>query len=187
MSDQVAEVTPLASRMGKAVVMEDPDLSAAARPEPQANIAPDVIVDVTCPSCATPARVNTTRREADDFCVQCEYPLFWAVERPAPTAASGLTDTGLRRLPGTAGRAVLAFLNCPVCTEPNPPASVHCSRCGSELRPAAVVAVVEPEPVPEPVVELVPARRRNWWVIGLAAATVLALLVLALVLLLDQG
>ncbi|MCU1593826.1 MAG: hypothetical protein JWO12_1218 [Frankiales bacterium] len=163
-----------------------PDLAAPDWPSAPANIAPDVVVEVVCPSCGTPARVNTTRREADDFCVQCEYPLFWAVERPAPSLSSLGADTGLRRLPGTAGRAVLAFLNCPVCTEPNPPAAVHCARCGSELRPAEVA--VAPEPEPEPVVEqVVEAPGRNWWLIGLAAAVVLALLVLIAVLGLDAS
>jgi hypothetical protein len=138
-----------------------PDLMAATDTPPDASpaallpavVTVDLPVDVVCPSCGTPARVDGVRREAADFCATCDYPLFWAVERH-PAALNEGSDTGLRRLPGTAGRASLAALRCPSCTEPNAPAATHCARCGAELRPAPVVVELPPPP-PEPEPEVV--------------------------------
>lgn len=146
---------------------------------------PDLVVDVECPTCGTPARIDANRRDAEDFCVTCDFPLFWAVERSVVLAAPDTGDTGLRRLPGTAGRTTLSFVSCPGCTEPNVPSAVQCTRCAANLHPIA-----GPLPVPVVVadapVELVEEpTSRNWWWLALAIATALALLVLLLVLLLN--
>jgi predicted RNA-binding Zn-ribbon protein involved in translation (DUF1610 family) len=138
-------------------------------------------VDVTCPSCGVVGRVYGSRRASGDFCRNCDYPLFWAVERVAP-APQEVADSGLRRLPGTAGRAALASLRCPACTEPNKPSAHLCVRCGADLRPVAPVVVVaeepEIEPMPEPVRGFWP-----WWAWAVAVVTMVAALGTALLVL----
>jgi hypothetical protein len=149
------------------------------------GVVADVLVQVVCPSCQRAAEVNASRRNAEDFCRTCDYPLFWAVRNAADSPRPGGADTGLRRLPGTAGFASLAFVPCPSCTEPNAPRAVRCVRCNAEMHPAAVVApapVVEP-PAPEEVVVAPPGH--NWWLLATAAAAVLGLIVLGLLLLND--
>jgi predicted RNA-binding Zn-ribbon protein involved in translation (DUF1610 family) len=131
-------------------------------------------VDVTCPSCGRMARIDAARRDAADFCATCDFPLFWAVERVPLPGGQAVGDSGLRRLPGTVGRAALASLACPVCTEPNAPSAVHCVRCGNELRPRPVV-VAAPAP-PPPVVVQEPEPRRVWWPYVLAGFVVVTIL-----------
>ena len=123
--------------------------------------------ELICPSCGHTATVDPARRDARDFCASCDYPLFWAVDRPAPTPAD-VSDSGLRRLPGTAGRAALAALQCWSCTERNDPHATTCSRCGADLHPVA--AAPEPEPEPETVVLAEPEERLEVWPYVLAAA-----------------
>lgn len=132
-------------------------------------------VSVECPSCGTTGRVDYARRDAQDFCAVCDFPLFWSRDR-VPVADDGPGDgSALRRLPGTAGRAALASLLCPSCTEPNPPSGEFCVRCGSPLRPVAEPAPIwEPEPQLEP--EAVPEPAFRWW--PYVAASVAALVVL---------
>lgn len=140
-------------------------LPAVAGPAPALTTRTDAIVvgppaaptptDITCPSCGTVSYFTELGRDAGGFCRECDFPLFWArVGRPQVEQGPG-GDAGLRRLPGTAGRVALATIDCPVCTEPNPVAAAICIRCGSELRPAPVVAAPAPPPVvmpaPEPV------------------------------------
>ena len=72
-----------------------------------------------------------------------------------------------------------------VCAETISPADAACARCQAVLRPAAVL-LAEPVLVPVAQVEVVVPHRRNWWLIGLSAAALLALVVLGLVLLLND-
>jgi hypothetical protein len=128
---------------------------------------------VTCPECATTAMITLNRREASDFCRNCDFPLFWtpsAIQREADGATSAET---LRRLPGTGGRATVASVPCPHCSEPNSVAAVLCSRCGLPM------IVPEPEPIPEPVAYVPPpapvvveepAKTVPWWVWALIAS-----------------
>jgi hypothetical protein len=166
-------------------VAEVPAIELAPPAAPPAVVVADLTVDVVCPGCGTAARVDGVRRESEDFCATCDYPLFWAVERHAAALNEG-SDTGLRRLPGTAGRASLAALRCPSCTEPNAPSAVLCARCGAELRPAPVVVVAPPpEPEPEIVVEVVAPPLPwwlSWWALGGAIALVLLVDVVVLLL-----
>ncbi len=118
---------------------------------------------VTCPECGQVATVDMARRQADDFCTSCDFPLFWARGQVIPT---GGEDSGasLRRLPGTVGRAATAALICPHCAEPNPPAGEICIRCSLSLHP---VEIAEPEPVvfvplPPPPAAM-PERTFDWW------------------------
>src|SRR5690606_25394702 len=115
----------------------------------------------------------------------CDYPLFWA-RSTLVTAGGGGTDadTGLRRLPGTAGRTTVATRTCWACQEPNLLAAAVCVRCGSDL--AGPPTVPPPPPEPEPVVavveEVIVARPSPWPWILLAVLFVAGLVVLALVL-----
>ena len=125
-----------------------PDVGGPTR----AALATDL---VTCPECGPMATVDMARRQAEDFCTNCDYPLFWA--RGTVIAPSG-QDTGasLRRLPGTVGRAATASLLCPHCGEPNSPTAEICVRCALSMHPVEV-----PEPARPPSSCRSPSRSRN--------------------------
>jgi hypothetical protein len=138
---------------------------------------------VTCPECGTVATVALTRREASDFCAQCDYPLFW-------TPSKILLDTGttsgdsLRRLPGTSGRVTVGSVACPHCAEGNLLTAQTCVRCGGLMDPPAPeVVVAAPPPAPAPPPE--PERRTPVWV-WVVAGTTLVLLVALVVFLLTR-
>jgi len=78
----------------------------AALPDQRTASATDV---VTCPECGQLATVNMARRSADDFCRNCDFPLFWA-KGTVITPEGQETRASLRRLPGTVGRAGTASL-----------------------------------------------------------------------------
>jgi hypothetical protein len=136
---------------------------------------------VTCPSCGTTAQVTLNRRESVDFCRNCDYPLFWTPSKIFRDPAD-MGDDSLRRLPGTVGRATLAALPCPTCSEPNALSAEICVRCGSpmhlvveEAPPPPPVVVEAPPPAPEPV------KKVAWWVwamLVLGAVALVALIVL---------
>ncbi|MEP6562559.1 MAG: hypothetical protein ABJD68_15975, partial [Nakamurella sp.] len=122
---------------------------------------------------------DMARRQADDFCKRCDFPLFWA--RGTVIAPDGEeSGASLRRLPGTVGRAATAALICPHCSEPNSPAALICIRCALSLRP---VEIPEPEPVqiaaPEPEPEPEPVRGFDWWWIVAIVTVVIALALVA--------
>lgn len=171
------------------VVVDDTGPAALPQHEPESTVvavggAPTTGELVTCPECGTSAGVTLNRREAADFCRNCDYPLFWT-----PTVVlrnyAGSTEDSLRRLPGTVGRATVASLSCPHCAEPNAVSATVCVRCNRLLHPPP-----EPPPPPEPVYvpppppepEYVePERGIPWWVwliVGLVAAVVIAFIVL---------
>ncbi|MEY2450510.1 MAG: hypothetical protein QOD92_84 [Acidimicrobiaceae bacterium] len=140
--------------------------------------------EITCPSCGTVSHFEQLRREAEEFCRTCDYPLFWAksTEFGNGSAADGSGES-LRRLPGTAGRAVGASIDCPECTEPNPFANTICIRCGSELRPVPPepVIILPPPPPPPPEPEPEPEPTRNWLpiIVGVTALIIVLVLILA--------
>jgi hypothetical protein len=137
---------------------------------------------VTCPECGTQARVALNRRRSEDFCPRCDFPLFWT---PSQIVSGGTTpeESGLRRLPGTAGRVTVASRACPHCAESNQVSALTCVRCGGLMDPpepvVPVAAPAPPPPAPEP-----EPRRTPWWVwagLGLTLALlVVVILVLAL-------
>jgi hypothetical protein len=147
-----------------------------AAPAPPGQAEP-----VTCPECGTSAVVTLNRRDAADFCRNCDFPLFWTPSAILREAGSAAADASLRRLPGTVGRATLASFGCPHCAEPNPLSAQACVRCGLPLH---VTAPPPPPPTvlaPPPVAVAPPERRIPWWVwafLGfvLVAATVLIVL-----------
>ena len=160
---------------------------AAAMPDPRTTGATDV---VTCPECGQLATVNMARRSADDFCRNCDFPLFWA--KGTVIAPEGQeTGASLRRLPGTVGRAATASLICPHCAEPNSPTAEICVRCALSLHPVDIPEP-EPEPEPEPIIvfrpdpepEPEPGPGFDWWwvVAGVMALIAVALIVLLVVL-----
>ena len=148
-------------------------------PDERTAAATDV---VTCPECGQLATVNMARRSADDFCRNCDFPLFWA-KGTVITPEGQETGASLRRLPGTVGRAATAALLCPHCAEPNSPTAEICVRCALSLHP---VDIPEPEPepliafapLPEPEPEPEPAPKFDWWWV---VAVVMAVIAVALI------
>jgi hypothetical protein len=109
--------------------------------------------EITCPGCGTVSHFEELRRSSTEFCRSCDYPLFWARSTLVGARAGEVDgDTGLRRLPGTAGRTTVATVTCWACQEPNLVAATICVRCGSDL---AGPPAPEPAPEPAPVVEVV--------------------------------
>lgn len=135
---------------------------------------------VTCPGCGSVGLVDLARREASDFCPSCDFPLFWTPSRVIALDGPPPEDSGLRRLPGTAGHAALASLACPSCTEPNPPTGLTCLRCGAPLHPVPV-AEPEPELIPLHEPEPEPEHHWRWWPLAVAAGLAIVALVLLLV------
>jgi hypothetical protein len=155
-------------------------LTAVPAPEP-----PEATELVTCPECGRTATVTLNRREARDFCLGCDYPLFWTPSAVLRDPSTATADDSLRRLPGTVGRATVASQPCPHCNEPNRLTAVTCVRCGLPMQLAAPAPQPEPvylPPPPPPEPEPEPERGVPWWVWALLAfgtAATLVLIVLA--------
>lgn len=131
---------------------------------------------VTCPECGTVAMVALTRRESDDFCVQCDYPLFWT---PSKVVLDSGTTAGesLRRLPGTSGRVMVGSTPCPHCAEGNLLTAEICARCGGQMNPPAPAPVVAAAP-PPPAAVVEPKKPIPWWVWVIGGTTLLLLIAL---------
>ena len=140
---------------------------------------------VTCPECGTVAQVTLNRRESRDFCRNCDYPLFWTPNKVFYDRSDG-SEESLRRLPGTVGRATVASLACPHCSEPNALTAQTCVRCGRpmhlvEAPPPPPAPVVAPPPPPAPAPP--PDKGVSWWVwlvLGIGAAALITLVILIL-------
>ncbi len=133
---------------------------------------------VTCPECGEMATVDAGRRNSQDFCRNCDFPLFWA--RSTVVLPSGEeTGASLRRLPGTVGRAATAALMCPHCGEPNSPVAQNCVRCLLSLHPVEVAAAPIFIPQPDPVMLPVPIGRDYplWWIL-LVSSCLLAIVLI---------
>jgi uncharacterized paraquat-inducible protein A len=94
---------------------------------------------ITCPQCSLVTDLPVIQRSADEFCVKCDFPLFWASAATTVGPAVESTDANLRRLPGSGGRRTVGAKTCPTCGERNPLTGTHCIRCGNPLE------IVEPE------------------------------------------
>lgn len=112
------------------------------------------MITITCPDCGNAAMFETMRRGADEFCPNCDFPLFWAKNDLPTGSLGGLVDATRRRLPGAGGRATIGTRVCPECAELNRLSATHCIRCGADLDPPPPLP--PPEPEPEPVVVVVP-------------------------------
>lgn len=158
-------------------------------PPPTAEDQPTIVItetkgarrEVVCPECGTTATITINRREAEDFCRRCDFPLFWTPSAVVLDSATGPASDALRRLPGTAGRVTVGKLDCPHCHESNPVTETHCLRCQGDLHPvlppapaAPVILAPPPEPEPEPV------ARTPWWVWVGVALTLLLFLALVI-------
>jgi hypothetical protein len=142
--------------------------------------------DVTCPSCGTVSHFDQMRRDAQEFCRRCDYPLFWVRTSDEPIGPASEGDVGLRRLPGAGGRQVVASMGCPSCNEPNLYSAALCIRCGADLHPAPVmptVVVVETPPPPPPAPEPEPPIGPIWpyYVALIGVPVVLALILLSII------
>ena len=163
-------------RIGVVTVQSASSFPVSAGPT-RAALATDL---VTCPECGQMATVDMARRQAEDFCRNCDYPLFWASSTViAPSGEE--TGASLRRLPGTVGRAATASLLCPHCGEPNSPAAEICIRCALSLHPVEIpepepVVIVLPEPEPEP--EPPPEKPFEWWWVALIGICVAILVIM---------
>ena len=105
---------------------------------------------VVCPSCGQVSEFETFKRAADEFCSNCDYPLFWSrAEVPTLDNAGGV-DTSRRRLPGAAGRVAAGVKVCPSCGEHNLIDVRFCIRCHFDWDPPPP----PPEPEPIPVMEV---------------------------------
>ncbi len=140
---------------------------------PTPTSAPDE--QVTCPECGTVAMVALTRRESEDFCRSCDFPLFWTPSKVVLDSGSTAGDS-LRRLPGTSGRVTVGSIECPTCSEGNVVTAETCVRCGGPmvLPPEPVVVVPPPPPPPAPE----PVQRTPLWVWILGGSTLLLLIAL---------
>lgn len=138
------------------------------------------MIEISCPNPRCTAVISLPddfpgfQRLADEFCRECDSPLFWAPAAQGLLAdVSGAHDSR-RRLPGVGptGMSAVGSRPCPKCAERNLLNAVFCFSCGSLMDPEP-----EPEPVPEPprTVFLVPTpqppapapREYRWWLIGL--------------------
>lgn len=124
---------------------------------------------IACPECGTLTTVTLSRRDADDFCPSCDYPMFWARPQQAVVGPGLEGDDARRRSPGASGSVHVATVPCPSCNELNLPGAWICVRCGGSM---VVPPPPEPEPVPvpEPVVVPEPIREPEpaesfplWW------------------------
>jgi len=136
--------------------------------------------DITCPECGHQSDLVSIRRSSEEFCTQCDYPLFW-VPSSVPTTTKGVNnDTTLRRLPGAGGRQRVGSKVCPACGELNPLGETHCLRCRAELDPkpvvAPVVVIVAPPPPPPPIPEPEPIVTPwwRWWPVAALIALAIA-------------
>jgi hypothetical protein len=140
---------------------------------------------ITCPECGTIAEVQLNRRQAEDFCRTCDYPLFWVPSEVVLGDGSQSAEQALRRLPGTAGRAAAVARPCPHCAEPNVVSAVTCIRCGRPMvlppPPPPVVVAPPPPPPPPAEPEPEPEPRSLWWLWAALAVIGLILLVIVLV------
>jgi ribosomal protein L40E len=140
------------------------------------------MADIICPECGHRSELLSIRRSSEEFCPQCDYPLFWVSSAVPATARGGSSDATLRRLPGAGGRQRVGTKVCPACGELNPLAATHCIRCSADLEPKPVepppVVVAAPPPPPPPAPEPVPEPITTpWWWWPAAALIASAILI----------
>ncbi|WP_041298226.1 hypothetical protein [Ilumatobacter coccineus] len=129
------------------------------------------MADVTCPECGAETEMLAVRRAADEFCSQCDYPLFWAPSSAPITTPGGNAQATLRRLPGAGGRRRVGSRICPECGELNALSETHCTRCEADLDPPPPPPPPAPEPEPEvfvpvPLEETPTSPWWVWWLLG---------------------
>jgi hypothetical protein len=138
------------------------------------------MIEIQCPNPRCTAVISFPddfagfQRLADEFCGQCDSPLFWAPAAVALQADVSGAGSTRRRLPGVGptGMAAVGSRPCPECAERNVMNAVFCFSCGSLMDPppppAPIIETARPVfvvPAPQPV-EPEP-REYRWWLIGL--------------------
>ena len=145
--------------------------------------------DIACPSCGAPAKLLQLRPVADQFCRECDYPLFWTRSTEfAESTPEESNGEGIRRLPGIAGLQDQASMSCPNkdCKEPNPVAEEFCVRCGTQLHPVTSVVIEAlpessfPRPLPPPPPPPEPVKPSPWPMVVLAVAIAISILIIVL-------
>lgn len=125
------------------------------------------MAEITCPECGHQTDLVSIRRSSEEFCPQCDFPLFWVSSNVPATVPGANSDATLRRLPGAGGRHRVGSKVCPECGELNPLGETHCLRCRAELDPKPVAPVVAapppPPPPPPPEPEPEPITTPWWW------------------------
>lgn len=125
------------------------------------------MAEITCPECGHQTDLVSIRRSSEEFCTQCDYPLFWVSSNVPTTTKGANSDATLRRLPGAGGRTRVGTKVCPECGELNALGETYCIRCAAELdpkpKPAPVVAAPPPPPPPAPEPEPEPIVTPWWW------------------------
>ncbi len=148
-------------------------------PEDEEAATLEATRQVACPECGQPAMVTLNRRQSADFCVRCDFPLFWT---PSDLLlADGGTGDSLRRLPGAEGRQQLGSATCPTCAELNLITAEICVRCGGLMRLPLAAPVAAPAPPPPPLAapepEPEPEDDRFWIWVSIAGGIALAVLI----------
>jgi hypothetical protein len=137
------------------------------------------MIEITCPNPRCTAVISLPddfagfQRLADEFCRECDSPLFWAPAAVAMQAEASAANSSKRRLPGVGptGMAAVGSRPCPECAERNVLTAIFCFSCGS---------LMDPPPPPEPVIEMPPpvfvlpapqppppeSRELRWWLIA---------------------
>lgn len=127
-------------------------MTPVAAPAAPAPTVPLGEVEIECPGCGLAVVGTDPRPTASWFCPRCDYPLF-LVRRPAASEPSGATRGARRRLPGTAGRTLIAAGACWNCGEWNEAGVTVCLRCTATLprpeAPKVPAEVIPPELEPE--------------------------------------
>ena len=86
---------------------------------------------IMCPLCGTENNNLGGARTADNFCSECDFPLFHSdLYEPEPAAFS---EDARERNPGVGGKLKGSWRNCPACGERNAASDLHCLRCGAVL------------------------------------------------------
>lgn len=150
--------------------------------------------NIVCPECSTETFIDDKdsflEGSPDEFCRNCDFPLFWAPADAVRTETAVAVDppqvSPLRRLPGTEGLEMSTGIRCWNCGEMNDPEHPHdtCWRCGELLEP------LEEEELPlemaTPLVTaIVPDAPHYWdppaWLLVGLGVVLLALIVLVFV------
>ena len=128
--------------------------------------------EIVCPECGQVAQLVAIRRSAEEFCTQCDFPLFWAPSAVRATTPGSSSAASMRRLPGAGGRQRLGSKICPDCGELNPVAETFCIRCAAELDPKPMLPPPPPATIVVPPAPAPPAPR-PWWPYPAAALVIL--------------
>lgn len=161
--------------------------------------------NIVCPECSTQTFIDDSDGfldgTPDEFCRNCDFPLFWAPKSAIRDEIEVTADVGgdqrgihphgdpgqppMRRLPGTEGLESSTGVPCPHCRELNDPDRVRCWRCGNLMVPEVVVEESQLVDEAAEAVPDVPEVPRYWdppsWLLVALGVVLVALVALILV------